>query len=81
MDRKWFPDFVRIVDEFEFTQTQKILVRHLKADHFNRQRLPDAALYWRERGERNFRPFTAADYGSLRERFAAAERLQMLEHE
>ena len=27
MDRKWFPDFVRVVDEFEFTQTQKILVR------------------------------------------------------
>ena len=22
MDRKWFPDFVRIVDDFEFTQTQ-----------------------------------------------------------
>ena len=37
MDRKWFPDFVRVVDEFEFTQTQKILVRHLKADHFNRR--------------------------------------------
>ena len=81
MDRKWFPDFVRIVDEFEFTQTQKILVRHLKSDHFNRRKLPDAALYWRERGDTNFKPFDAADYEALRERFVGAERLQSLEHE
>lgn len=81
MDRKWFPDFVRVVDEFEFTQTQKILVRNLKADHFNRRRLPAAPLYWRERGDSTFRAFSAAEYESLRERFAAAERLQTLERE
>jgi hypothetical protein len=81
MDRKWFPDFVRIVDEFEFTQTQKILVRNLKVDHFNRRRLADAALYWRERGDTTFKPFSAANYELLRERFAAAERLQTLERE
>ena len=81
MDRKWFPDFVRIVDEFEFTQTQKILVRHLKADHFNRRRVSDAAIYWRARGGTNFKPFTSADYESLRARFAAAERLQSIERE
>ncbi len=79
MDRKWFPDFVRVVDEFEFTQTQKILVRNLKADHFNRRRLADAALYWRERGDKTFKPFTAPHYESMRERFVAAERLQILE--
>lgn len=81
MDRKWFPDFVRIVDEFEFTQTQKILVRNLKADHFNRRRLADAALYWRERGDTTFSPFLAAEYEALRERFAAAERLQIVERD
>jgi fatty-acyl-CoA synthase len=81
MDRKWFPDFVRIVDEFEFTQTQKILVRNLKADHFNRRRLAAAALYWRERGDTTFRPFLAAEYEVLRERFAAAERLQIVERD
>jgi fatty-acyl-CoA synthase len=26
MDRKWFPDFLRIVKDFDFTNTQKILV-------------------------------------------------------
>lgn len=79
MDKKWFPDFVRVVDDFEFTQTQKILVRHLKADHYDRRKLPAAAIYWRERGDATFRPFGAADYEAQRERFAAAERLGVLE--
>jgi hypothetical protein len=81
MDRKWFPDFVRVVDDFEFTQTQKILVRNLKADHFNRRRLGEAEFYWRSRGDTTFKPFAAADYEALRERFAVAERLQLLERE
>jgi len=79
MDRKWFPDFVRLVDDFSFTQTQKILVRELKRDHFHRGRLPDAPLFWRERREGAFKPFTAADFEALRERFRAAERERLLE--
>jgi acyl-CoA synthetase (AMP-forming)/AMP-acid ligase II len=79
MDRKWFPDFVRVVDDFEFTQTQKILVRNLKAEHYDRRRLPEAEIYWRKRGDTTFRPFTAADYEAERERFVAAERLGVLE--
>jgi fatty-acyl-CoA synthase len=79
MDRKWFPDFVRIVDDFEFTQTQKILVRNLKAAHFDRRRLPDAPIYWRERGDATFKPFRSEDYARQRKRFAAAERLHILE--
>ena len=35
MDPKWVPDFVRVVQEFEYTQTQKILVRNLKKAHFD----------------------------------------------
>jgi fatty-acyl-CoA synthase len=79
MDRKWFPDFVRLVDEFEYTQTGKILVRNLKRAHFDRRRLPDAPIFWRSRGETTFRPFTAADYAALRAEFAAAERLDLLD--
>jgi len=79
MDRKWFPDFVRVVDEFEYTQTQKILVRHLKGAHYDRRRLADEPIYWRERGDTCFRPFTAADYEALRERFRAAEREDLLD--
>jgi len=79
MDRKWFPDFVRIVETFEFTQTQKILVRPLKRDHFRRDRLPREPLYWRRRGDATFREFGAADYADLRGEFREAERLHLLE--
>jgi fatty-acyl-CoA synthase len=79
MDRKWFPDFVRVVEDFEFTQTQKILVRELKARHFNRRLLADDAIYWRQRGDAAFRPFTREDYERVRREFEAAERLQLLE--
>jgi fatty-acyl-CoA synthase len=79
MDRKWFPDFVRIVDEFEYTQTQKVLVRNLKRAHFDRSRLRDAELYWRRRGDASFRPFTQADWEALRREFAERERLQLLD--
>ncbi len=79
MDRKWFPDFVRVVDEFEYTQTEKILVRNLKKVHFDRNRLPEEPLYWRRRGDAAFRPLTAEDYAGIRRTFAAAEKLDLLD--
>lgn len=78
MDRKWFPDFVRVVEDFEYTGTQKILVRNLKAVHFDPARVPDP-IYWRQRGETSFSEFTASNYDGLREKFEAAERLVQLE--
>jgi len=79
MDRKWFPDFVRLVDDFDFTNTQKILVRNLKALHFCRRRLADAPIFWRTRGDTAFRPFSSADYQTVRRQFEAAERTEMLD--
>jgi fatty-acyl-CoA synthase len=80
MDRKWFPDFVRIVDEFEYTSTQKVLVRNLKRVHFDRRRLPDAPIFWRRRGDDRFRPFGRDDFDALREEFARSERERLLDH-
>ena len=79
MDRKWFPDFVRVVEDFEFTRTQKILVRSLKQEHFDRHRLPDEPIFWRTRGDRSFRLFSKDDYEALRDAFIAAERGHQLE--
>ena len=79
MDRKWFPDFVRIVPEFEYTKTEKILVRNLKRVHFDRHRLPDEPLFWRRRGSTTFEPFGADDFEALRREFAAAEKLELLD--
>jgi acyl-CoA synthetase (AMP-forming)/AMP-acid ligase II len=78
MDRKWFPDFVRVVRDFEYTGTQKVLVRELKRVHFDPRRVSDP-LWFRERGDSAFKPFTAQDYERLREVFRAAERLVLLE--
>jgi fatty-acyl-CoA synthase len=79
MDRKWFPDFVRVVDEFEYTQTEKILVRNLKKLHFDRRRLPDAKLYFRVRGDTTYRPLVTTNYEKIREEFAAREKLDLLD--
>lgn len=78
MDRKWIPDFVRLVDDFEYTGTQKILVRNLKAAHFHPAVVTDP-VYWRERGDASFKVMTAGDYERLRAEFARAERLSLLE--
>ncbi|MBC8291556.1 MAG: AMP-binding protein [Proteobacteria bacterium] len=78
MDRKWFPDFVRVVDDFEYTGTQKILVRNLKADHYHPERVP-GSIYWRERGDAGYKPLADADWQRLRSTFEAAERLDLLD--
>ena len=79
MDRKWFPDFVRVVPEFEYTKTEKILVRNLKQVHFDRHRLGDEPIFWRRRGDTAYQPFRVADYEALRHEFAAAEKLELLD--
>ena len=79
MDKKWLPDFVRIVDEFEYTQTEKILVRNLKQLHYDRRRLPASRLYWRRRGDTAFKPFTRGDFDAVREEFVKAERADLLD--
>jgi hypothetical protein len=78
MDRKWMPDFVRLVDDFEYTQTQKVLVRDLKKAHFDLRKQLEP-IYWRERGDVTYKAFTREDYDRLRKQFAAAERLQLLD--
>jgi hypothetical protein len=79
MDRKWFPDFVRVVEEFEYTQTEKILVRNLKRVHFDLTRVGDAPVYFRRRGDSAYRRLTTAAYQQIREEFAAAEKLDLLD--
>jgi fatty-acyl-CoA synthase len=79
MDPKWFPDFVRIVDEFEYTQTQKVLVRNLKRDHFDLRRLADQPVFWRRRGDTGYQAFTRAEFDLLRKEFEVAERVALVD--
>lgn len=79
MDRKWVPDFVLIVEDFVYTETQKVLVRNYKKMHFNLDRIADAEIYWRERGDTRYKPFTPDAYRGLRKHFEASERLALLD--
>jgi fatty-acyl-CoA synthase len=79
MDRKWFPDFVRVVREFEYTETEKILVRNLKKAHFSPERTGSDAVFRRTRGEVSYRPFGADEFRELRATFERAERLELLD--
>jgi fatty-acyl-CoA synthase len=79
MDRKWFPDFVRLVDDFEYTQTQKVLVRNLKKVHFDRRRIATEPVYFRVRGDKSFREFTKADFDALRKEFQERERAELVD--
>jgi fatty-acyl-CoA synthase len=77
MSRKWIPDYLRLAQVLPETDTVKILRRDLKKDAFNPVRVEDP-MYWRERGDTAFKPFTEADYERVREAFASAGRTQDL---
>jgi hypothetical protein len=51
----------------------------VKKVHFDLRRLPDGRIYWRKRGDAEFRPFTKQDFEKLREEFAKAEKSQLLD--
>jgi fatty-acyl-CoA synthase len=76
MDPKWMPDFIRVVNEFEMTETQKLLVRPLKRHHFRPR--DDAPVYFRERGDESYRLLTPGLYQELEARFRDTGRLDLL---
>ena len=79
MDRKWMPDFVRIVDDFEYTQTQKVLVRNIKKVHFDLQSHSRRGDLLASARRHLVRRFTPDDYAALRQEFAAREKLDLLD--
>ena len=77
MSDKWIPDYVRVMENLPQTDTVKILRRVLKKDYFNPDKVSDT-MYWRERGETTFKPFSKADYERLRQTFVEAGRDDLL---
>jgi acyl-CoA synthetase (AMP-forming)/AMP-acid ligase II len=74
MGTKWAPRLVRICDALPTTQTNKILKRRLRQEHWE---CADA-VWWRPTKDDRFRPLTPADKSHLREVFAANGRLGLL---
>jgi fatty-acyl-CoA synthase len=79
MDRKWKPDFVRIVDEFEFTRTEKILVRPLKHEFYNLEWAPEGSIYFFRRGFETYKLFTKEEMEKLRVEFKETGKEQLLD--
>ena len=79
MDPKWMPDYVRIVDAFVVTETQKIVSRPLKSENFNIERHAGMRVYFRQRGDDTFRPLTAEDFSEIKNHFVKTGREELLE--
>jgi fatty-acyl-CoA synthase len=68
MSPKWVPRYVCIRQELPRTETNKVLKRELQREKFDPNVVRDP-IYWRERGDTAFKPFTAADYERLKKKF------------
>ena len=79
MDRKWKPDFVRVVDDFEYTRTEKILVRPLKHEYYNLEWVPEDRVFFIRRGFDNYRQFTGDDFENIKQEFMDNGREGLLE--
>ncbi len=78
MDPKWFPDYIRIIDAFSMTNTQKILVRPFKKEHFDVERYPEMKVYCRQRGDTSYRKLTPSRFTKIRKHFEATGRMGLL---
>jgi fatty-acyl-CoA synthase len=78
MDPKWMPDYIRVIDAFPLTNTQKILVRPFKKEHFNLEQNPDMKVYYMQRGDTTYRELTRSGFDKIRESFRGTDREDLL---
>ena len=78
MDPKWMPDYIRIVDSFPVTNTQKIVVRPFKKDNFNVEKNPDMQIYYRKRGDSTYHRLTPEKFQEIKECFIECGREELL---
>jgi len=69
MDPKWMPDYIRIIDKFSVTNTQKIMVRPFKKENFNLDSNPTMKIYFRQRGDNTYRLLTPDEFVKIKEAF------------
>jgi len=78
MDPKWMPDYIRIIDKFSVTNTQKIMVRPFKKENFNLDSNPTMEIYFRQRGDNTYRLLTPDEFVKIKEAFKANGREAVL---
>jgi len=78
MDPKWMPDYIRVIDKFTVTDTQKIIVRPFKRENFNMEGNPSMRIYFRRRGDNTYRLLTPEEFKKIKEEFVINGRESIL---
>jgi hypothetical protein len=73
------PDFIRIVERFPTTDTNKIVVRPYKSEHYNIEKNPCLEVFYRTKGDTTFSLLTPEKYISMKEYFIKNGRESVLE--
>src|SRR5204863_10189357 len=73
---KWRPRYVRVVDEFPTTGTNKIVKRTLVRQKYRRDLCGADEFYVRDRGADSYRPFTGDDEDTVRAALEQAGRIR-----
>jgi fatty-acyl-CoA synthase len=69
MDPKWMPDYIRIIDKFTVTDTQKVIVRPFKRESFNIEKNPGMQIYFKKRGEETYHKLTPDEFNKIKNEF------------
>lgn len=69
MDPKWMPDYIRVIEKFPVTDTQKIIVRPFKRENFNLDGDPSMRIYFRRRGDNTYLLLTPDEFKKIKEDF------------
>jgi fatty-acyl-CoA synthase len=78
MDPKWMPDYIRVIEKFSVTDTQKIIVRPFKREHFNIENNPGMKIYFRQRGDHTYHLLNPDEFNSIKDEFIKNGRQALL---
>jgi fatty-acyl-CoA synthase len=77
MHELWMPKYVRILQNPNFTETNKLVKKHLRKEQINLDTIADS-VYVRDKNERAYIPFDSDKYSALVESFKAQGRERFL---
>ncbi|HQG31586.1 MAG TPA: AMP-binding protein [Deltaproteobacteria bacterium] len=78
MDPKWMPDYIRVIESFPVTETQKIVIRPYKREHFNIESNPGMEVYERAYGGTTYTKLTPERYKEIKQGFIKNGRESLL---
>lgn len=77
MQELWMPRYVRILQDPHFTETNKLVKKHIQKEQVNLDSITDP-VYVRDKRERTYIPFDRKQYSALIESFEAQGRERFL---